>query len=39
VSSDSTTSAGTLPEVQTVRRTLPAPVSYTRTIGTASVSY
>lgn len=39
VSSDAETAGGALPDVQTVRRTLPAPVSYTRTVGTAAVPY
>ena len=39
VSSDSETAGGALPDVQTVRRTLPAPISYTRTVGTAAVPY
>ncbi len=39
VSSDSVTSASAPAEVATIRRTLPAPISYTRTLGTASVDF
>ncbi len=39
VSSDATTAAGAASDVQTVRRTLPAPVSFTRTVSSAAVPY
>ncbi|MBN8613248.1 MAG: hypothetical protein J0L92_21830 [Deltaproteobacteria bacterium] len=39
VSSDATTAAGTPADVATVRRTLPAPISYTRTVSSATVPY
>ncbi len=39
VSSDALTSGGAPAEVQTVRRTLPTPVSYTRTTSTALVPF